>query len=272
MASYFSVIQYISNPVADERVNIGLIVFDDDGGCMVRPLESWTRAERFTGQRGRNLRRHVEAVADYIETASSPSSAIESAVAEWTHSVQLTPSRASLRSLEEVLASGVDQILVEERATISRRTARPELGRAALGSMTRALDRVQLGEISTTALEGRKKIDGAVEAHDVDLSMRNGKLLVAVRVLAFPARPSTYTNLEVSDAAWTVQDLRASESRPQVTVLVGPPSDLDRPDYQRAQRVLGELDTDIVEPDRLESWASETVARHRGALEGLVSA
>ena len=270
MASYFSVIQYVANPVADERVNIGLIVYDDAGRWALRHLDGWSRVERFTGLPGKNFQRHIEAVTALLETASSPQSAIEDALATWTHSVQLTLPRASLRPLDDVLETTAGAVLTDETRA-SRRAGRPTLARAAHGSMVRALTRAKLGSVIDDVLEPRSKVQGAVEAHDVDLTLHNGKVLAAVRVLSFPAKRTTYIEYEVSDAVWAVEDLRRSSDKPTVAVLVGPPEDADRPDYQRAQRVLRDLEAELVYPDRVEQWARTTVSTFRKELEAMIS-
>ncbi len=270
MASYYSVIQYVPNPIADERVNIGVVAFDESGDCAVRPLESWTRAERFTGQHGRNLQRHVEALEALIRESESPAAAIERASEHWTHSIQVTQPRASLRTIEEILANTAPTVLVEEPARAPRRAGRPELARQAHGSMMQALTRAQLGPVAPEVLKPRSRIEGALEEHDVDLSLRNGKVLVAVRALSFPRARSTYIDYEVSDTAWAVQDLRSSAGHPQVTVLIGPPEDPDRPDFQRARKVLDGLKADVVEPGQLDGWASSTVMNYRRELEAML--
>ena len=113
MACYYSVIQYIPNPIADERVNIGLIAYDESGHWGMEQLGNWQRAEAFTGLPGDNLRLHINEFREFIESAGSAAAAVETAVHSWTHSVQLTPPRASLRSVDELLKTTRDQVLVE---------------------------------------------------------------------------------------------------------------------------------------------------------------
>ena len=47
--SYYSVIQYVPNPIADERINIGVIAFDDRT-VLVHFLKNWNRVRNFGGE------------------------------------------------------------------------------------------------------------------------------------------------------------------------------------------------------------------------------
>lgn len=47
MASKYSVIQYVPDPIADERINIGVLAFDHDQVC-VKFLQSWERVRNFS--------------------------------------------------------------------------------------------------------------------------------------------------------------------------------------------------------------------------------
>ena len=46
MASYYSIIQYVPNPLANERINIGVLIFDEEE-IKVKFLENWKRVENF---------------------------------------------------------------------------------------------------------------------------------------------------------------------------------------------------------------------------------
>lgn len=46
MVSYYSIIQYIPDPIADERINIGVLAFDDHS-VQVKFLSRWDRVSSF---------------------------------------------------------------------------------------------------------------------------------------------------------------------------------------------------------------------------------
>ena len=49
MATFYSVIQFVPDPVADERMNAGVVVFGN-GRILVRFVENWGRLQRFSNQ------------------------------------------------------------------------------------------------------------------------------------------------------------------------------------------------------------------------------
>ena len=213
VTSRYSIVQYIPDPVADERVNIGVVAFDDEGNWAVRDVHDWRRAERFAGLgRSSGLRAHAEELREALIVAPSPPEAIGRFVNEWRHSVQLTAPRASLRSVEDTVDSIAAKVLVGERPYVQRR--KPALLRAARGSFEVALAERDLGAISDKVIASRQTVPGKLESHDLDFGLRNGHLLVAARALAFPNRRSTYIDYEISDTAWMVQDVLISKRPP----------------------------------------------------------
>ena len=55
MVSRYSIIQYVPNPIADERMNIGVLAFDNEN-VRVQFLRNWSRVHDFGGENIRFLR------------------------------------------------------------------------------------------------------------------------------------------------------------------------------------------------------------------------
>lgn len=49
MVSYYTVVQYYPDPIADERINIGVMAFGD-GRVRSRFIQDWRRVEQFGGE------------------------------------------------------------------------------------------------------------------------------------------------------------------------------------------------------------------------------
>ena len=49
MPSRYSIIQYVPNPIADERINIGVLAFDENL-VKVSFLKNWQRVKDFGGE------------------------------------------------------------------------------------------------------------------------------------------------------------------------------------------------------------------------------
>lgn len=107
MATYYTVIQYVPDPIADERINTGVIVFGE-GRIKSRFVDKWDRLSRFSG-------RDITALRDFakeIEEASKrprslggmiDENTIREMATHWTGSIQLTRPRGSLLSLDELM-------------------------------------------------------------------------------------------------------------------------------------------------------------------------
>ncbi len=268
MPCHYVVIQYICDPIADERVNLGVLAYDEHGEWQLRMLDDWKRAERFTGITRGGLRRHGDDITEALTAASAPAQLIEKWLTQWEHSLQLSHPRGSLRSVEETVRTITEQVLVEQAAK-RQSSGRPALVRKARSSIEASLSRAQLSGLTEQVLSGKQPVAGHAEPHEVDLALRNGHLLMAARALAFSARRSTYMEYEVSDTAWTVRDLQELDDGPEFAVLLSPPQDKDRPDYQRALSLFGELNAEVVFPPGLERWADRTVERYRPRLDEL---
>jgi hypothetical protein len=113
MASFYSVIQYVPDPIADERINFGVFVFDEQE-IRVRFLNNWKRIYCFGDENVeylRDLTLRIENATD--EGLFIPDEALIAELSlqerllkisqEWQNVVQIMPPRKSLGELEVVL-------------------------------------------------------------------------------------------------------------------------------------------------------------------------
>ena len=47
MTSHYSIVQYVPDPIADERINVGVIATGENGTVRVRFLGHWQRVHQF---------------------------------------------------------------------------------------------------------------------------------------------------------------------------------------------------------------------------------
>ena len=98
--SYYSVIYYSPSRPIDERVNIGVVAWDDNG-LVYKFVEDWQHIERFA--EGRNiefLREFAESFGEQFSTVQ----AIEDALSHWYYGVvQFTEARGSTSPIETLL-------------------------------------------------------------------------------------------------------------------------------------------------------------------------
>src|SRR5437899_1710203 len=115
MPSQYCVVQFVPDPIADERVNIGILAFDDKKVRSVF-LDDWRRPLALAGPSVMPLRKVIRdlelgSVDDAQEqllqshggTVHLTSELIGRFAERWSHSVQLTPPRGSLADVDTVL-------------------------------------------------------------------------------------------------------------------------------------------------------------------------
>jgi CheY-like chemotaxis protein len=126
MASRYSIIQYVPHPSADERINIGVLVFNKHK-ALVHFLKNWERVRHF------GLPEDMDSLQDFVhemtnatekgllfpgDSASSiPTYERLIEVARgWMNSIQFTEPRGSLESPEQLLGDLVQTYLFEPPA------------------------------------------------------------------------------------------------------------------------------------------------------------
>src|SRR5437660_835922 len=106
MASFYSVVQYLPDPVRNERVNVGVLAF---GGGRLRSqfLTNWNRVKQFVG-------RDVSFLIELSRDARRwDEQTVRTLAGQWTGSIQLTEVAASVLDTDELLVDSVGRYLVE---------------------------------------------------------------------------------------------------------------------------------------------------------------
>jgi hypothetical protein len=125
MASFYSIVQYIPDLIRDERINIGLVVYDQTK-AKSHFLKDWKRVRDFGGYIPA-----LKKVGDQIGGMSLD--ALKKAIASWDQSIRFTNPAPSLLDAETLLHDMSQQCLVEPAprkrgrgalATKSNRTTR----------------------------------------------------------------------------------------------------------------------------------------------------
>src|SRR4051812_34186562 len=105
MPARYTVVQYVPDPIADERINIGVIAFTEDR-IVPRFLHDWSRVRRFGGADVSFLKAFARQLHEEVSPAlfldgferavgNVNAGSILSASENWMNSIQLTAPRAS---------------------------------------------------------------------------------------------------------------------------------------------------------------------------------
>jgi|GEM_PF-5803139 len=123
MASRYSIIQYVPNPIADERINIGVLVFDRQN-VKVHFLSNWDRVRCFGRQADIKTlkdfanRMQESAAKGLLFPGDEPSDRpkherlLEVALG-WINCIQFTQPRGSLEQIDSLLDDVIQTYLLE---------------------------------------------------------------------------------------------------------------------------------------------------------------
>jgi hypothetical protein len=112
MTTKYSVIQYLPSPLADERINVGIIAFNDKDS-RVMFTESWSRVQYFAGEDEPFLRdlktkllgnkEEVQKLVLHIERTYMQSQDDQAKTTTWMSVLQFTEPQTSIHSVQKTL-------------------------------------------------------------------------------------------------------------------------------------------------------------------------
>ncbi len=256
--TYFSVVQFTPDPRAGEFMNLGIFVFNDAGDVASTVMYSPKRLNSFAGK---DVTRAVNRALADLRAMVTTGDDVREAATRWAQSIRLTEPRASLMPLDELLEQLTGTLL---RPPTSRRRSTPksEVLRNAAVSFERVFDQSDVTVQQSVAVEGAKT------QHEVDLSLRNGHLILAAQALSFDRLPSKDIDRDVNSVAWVLDDIGRGREAPALAVFVAPPPP-DNPQnqdaYLEASSLFRSLDAVVVSPGQIEEFAQSLAANHSEA-------
>src|SRR6266496_1389754 len=112
MASHYTVVHYVPDPISDERINVGVLVFGD-GRIRSRFLSSWRRVQQFgTGDVSfvRDFASRIEQTTGLQPPIDEPvgrealtETRLRQMIGRWVNSIQFSEPKASLLAPERLL-------------------------------------------------------------------------------------------------------------------------------------------------------------------------
>lgn len=258
MASQYSIVHYVPDPVADERMNVGIIVFGE-GRVLTKFVQRWDRARRFGGENISFLQEFAEELSErqmdlFSGAARWDEDSLQKLARQWKNSIQLSGPRASLKAPEQLLAEVSERYLRD--ISILRRTRRDK--RAAISLGLEALSDAffnRFKKVPHEMLRRKETLKGRLEKHSFDIVVRNGKPICAADGLSFEVRYSEDLRKEVHATLWAVEDVRKANADLPIAVIALPPREA-MPLYGDARRIFTrELKADFIPVDKVQTWA-----------------
>ena len=279
MSSRYSIIQYVPNPIADERINIGIVAFNDR---LVKAqfIKSWKRIRCFANDEQdidylQEFKTKVEQLASIgllfsedLTDKENNLTRLNKISQSWGNSIQLTTPRGSLEDPETLLAQIAKDLLVEPSA-VKISSSRD---RQAAVKVVRSKVRKVLDEFGKEAKEYYKKdhpLRGKLGENKFDVAVANGKVFFAAQSISFEVQTSEQT---IASTSWIVSDVKQIQPNTSLGVVILPPKQ-ESPHFERMQKVYQNakkkfvfLGAEIVEEKDVESWAYDRLGKDFEAL------
>lgn len=269
MASFYSIVQFVPDLVADERINIGAFTFGD-GRVRCHFLGNWARVQRFSPQDISFLRDFARDMAaacrrmrqvDIAGRKRLGEDELRRMIAHWGNGIQFTQPRASLDTPDELLDEVAGRFLREPVTQRRERRDRRAAAGLAAGSLIAALLRRGADERTAEHLVQRHEpVAGKSGDHDFDVVLRNGVVYSAARALSFEIRGAEALSDEIGAAAWAIADVHRRDPSLPLGVVLLPPVDGSKT-YGQAVQTFESLDAPILTEGNLAEWASGVVER-----------
>jgi hypothetical protein len=267
MSSFYTVVQYLPQPLSDERINIGVIAWDEQG-MSSQFATNWQRVQAFGNEDIAYLRDFVANVER--ATAGRPElpllrpgeapitpSEIEKIADSWRHSIQFTPVRGSLKDRKSALSDVVPIYLThpaqERRTPRTRRTAAKIAAQKVTAAFARRDPLMAQKTVKTNCI-----LAGKYDTHEFPVVVVNGNPLAAVEALSFEVRESRTLEWEANSVLWACDDVRQENAKIHLAVFaIEPrrPSEL----FDKTAKVLRKLDVDLITESSVERWAASQV-------------
>lgn len=274
MASRYSVIQYVPNPIANERINIGVIVFNEEI-VKVHFLRSWERIKSFGKEDIKFLRDFamgmVEASKDGLlfphydpNNELSRVDRVRKVSREWTNSIQLTEPRGSLANVDSVFEDTINTYLVDEIP--AQRTVRDR--QEAKRIVAKSVKDVLKERLGNRASEFFKKdaaaiVNGVRGSHNFDVLVANGRPYLAAHGVSFEIR----THKETLDAlSWWIEDVKRLDGNfPLAVVTLPPKSEFDDytqlfEAYENTRETYTNLGATVLKEEEVPAWTNQILA------------
>src|SRR5579871_518087 len=197
MTSYYTIVRYVPDPIADERVNFGVIVFGD-GSVQSKFLRDWRRVRGF----GRGDIEFLKQFAHDVESRTADQLALpdvgrpvdEAAIREmiggWVNSIQFAEAKASLLSAAELLQDVADRYLLMVPPVRKRPRDRRAAARFAATEVTKVLAERVGREVAESLVKRNQPVQGRVDQHQFDVIVENSQVYFTAHGLSFEGKQS----------------------------------------------------------------------------------
>jgi len=258
MPSYFSIIRYVPDPITDERLNIGVVVYGE-GEVLSKFIGEWTKVRIFGGEDVRFLRDF----ADDIERKQLnlfklgcqwDEDTLHQISKQWKNSIQLSEPKASLQSPHELLKEISSRYIREQVHRRREHKDKRYVVRLGLEALTLSFFHRHHQPLPDNLIKRHHLLEGARDKHSLDLVVGNGHPFFAAEALSFQGQYPGEMRKEADAALWVIEDIRKANKKLPLAVLALPPVG-KLPLFNKARRIFkNDFKVDFVTGTQVEGW------------------
>lgn len=272
MATYYALIQYVPDPFADERINLGVVVWGD-GRIRCRFTRDWQRVRRFGAPDVTTLRDFAQRLQDASDGVQPlvgipglerfDEAALEDAIRSWAGVIQFSQPRASLRDPDAVLED-VARRALRGVGSGSHRRGRNSVAAMVQREVQRAVE-ARAGQRARELVLKGHRLAGRSDDHRIDVLVANGVPHLAAHGLSFETLDVSEILHNYNDIAWAVSDVRRRQPNLPFAVAVYPPpvgaATASVELFRRAERVFPREGALLLEEGEVDDWTEDVLAK-----------
>lgn len=258
MGTFYTIIRYIPDPIADERINFGAIVFDEQT-VKAQFIQNWRRVQRFSGVDISLLKDFAQEFQEkQLSFLKHPQKwskdTLMRAAERWEHSIQFSEPRASLKPCDELLAEVAKKFLIDEAVKIHRVKGRQQVIAGGVRKIKAVLaERFERKEVQEL-VKRHSPVKGTCGIHNYDIVVQNGHLEFALNTLAFESEETDRLHREVDAVAFAAWDVRQYDRKVPLAILAKEPQ-ASSETFKYAEQTFGKLKVPFFTDDNVEKWA-----------------
>jgi hypothetical protein len=265
MSSYYTVLQFVPDVIADERINVGVIVAGDGEPLRMRFLQKWDRVTKFGANDVGFLKEFVKRLEIQQLELQGPQpwsfDDVRRAAREWRNSIQFTTPRASLKSAAELMREVSTRFLVEPIGVGAYQHRPRSLARDITATAVRHALRDRLGPMAAGLVKKTYQLSGALSAHHFDVVAANGKPLFAAETISLDQADQSRVERDINSAGWALRDVKQKDREfPTAIVAFMPPGQILDADQQanidRVGAITNSLNVPLIAEAQLAEWSA----------------
>lgn len=264
MTAHYTVVQYVPSPVADERINFGVIAWDKKE-VHSRFISNWRRVKVFGKENIDFLKEFAEAVSEQTERQYSllddaaknvfDVGRIEKEIGVWSNSIQFMEARGSTKPASELINDIAPLFLrTLQKQTAPRRT-RATAAALITDSLLSAANEIMPDQASDL-VKRKRFVAGGHKHYRFDVVLENGAPLTAVQAISLETGDTDNIQREIESVFYEFYDVRNKySSLPLGLFVIGRKK--HQSIYRTAKAMAVDFRAEVIPEGNAKSWSAK---------------